>query len=105
VTLGFVVVVASGFFLFFQTAYFLHIGNSEGLFLAVALACILAARGERWWLAGVLGAFCWMTRATGAVLVTTLAVEAAQHLPLSCHVRNCCISRGACPARIAALAG
>ena len=23
-----------------------------------------AARGERWWLAGVLGAFCWMTRAT-----------------------------------------
>jgi hypothetical protein len=56
VTLGFVVVVASGFFLFFQTAYFLHIGNSEGLFLAVALACILAARGERWWLAGVLGA-------------------------------------------------
>ena len=66
------------FLLIFPTAYFLHIGYSEGLFLALALACILAARGERWWLAGVLGAFCWMTRATGAVLVPTLAVEAAQ---------------------------
>jgi hypothetical protein len=66
------------FLLIFPTAYFLHIGYSEGLFLALALACILAARSERWWLAGVLGAFCWMTRATGAVLVPTLAVEAAQ---------------------------
>ena len=66
------------FLLIFPTAYFLHIGYSEGLFLALALACILAARGERWWLAGVLGAFCWMTRATGAVLVPTLAVEATQ---------------------------
>src|SRR5439155_26051301 len=66
------------FLLIFPTAYFLHIGYSEGLFLALALACILAARGERWWLAGVLGAFCWMTRATGAVLVPALAVEAAQ---------------------------
>jgi hypothetical protein len=66
------------FLLIFPTAYFLHIGYSEGLFLALALACILAARGERWWLAGLLGAFCWMTRATGAVLVPTLAVEAAQ---------------------------
>lgn len=66
------------FLLIFPTAYFLHIGYNEGLFLALALACILAARAERWWLAGVLGAFCWMTRATGAVLVPTLAVEAAQ---------------------------
>jgi hypothetical protein len=66
------------FLLIFPTAYFLHIGYSEALFLALALACILAARSERWWLAGVLGAFCWMTRATGAVLVPTLAVEAAQ---------------------------
>jgi hypothetical protein len=66
------------FLLIFPTAYFLHIGYSEALFLALALACILAARSERWWLAGVLGAFCWMTRATGAVLIPTLAVEAAQ---------------------------
>jgi hypothetical protein len=66
------------FFLIFPTAYFLHVAYSESLFLALALACILAARGERWWWAGVLGAFCWMTRGVGAVLVPTLAIEAAQ---------------------------
>jgi hypothetical protein len=77
------------FLLIFPTAYFLHIGYSEGLFLALALACILAARGERWWLAGVLGALCWMTRATGAVLVPTLAVEAAQQY----WVRHRCCSQ------------
>jgi MFS family permease len=66
------------FFLIFPTAYFLHVGYSEGLFLALAFACILAARVERWWLAGVLGAFCWMTRGVGVVLVPALAVEATQ---------------------------
>jgi hypothetical protein len=66
------------FFLIFPTAYFLHVGYSEGLFLALAMASILAARIERWWLAGVIGAFCWMTRAPGAVLVPALAVEAGQ---------------------------
>ena len=65
------------FFLIFPTAYFLHIGYTESLFLAFALGSILAARLERWWLAGVLGALCWMTRATGIVLVPTLAIEAA----------------------------
>lgn len=65
------------FFLIFPTAYFLHIGYTEGLFLALALGCILAARTERWWLAGVVGMFCWMSRAPGAVLVPTLALEAA----------------------------
>jgi MFS family permease len=66
------------FFLIFPTAYFLHIGYSESLFLALALASILAARIERWWLAGLLGAFCWMTRGTGAILVPALAIEATQ---------------------------
>jgi len=66
------------FFLIFPTAYFLHVGYSESLFLALALGCILAARIQRWWLAGVLGALCWMTRAPGAVLVPALTVEAAQ---------------------------
>src|SRR6266487_7097363 len=32
------------FFLIFPTAYFLHVGYSESLFLALALACILVAR-------------------------------------------------------------
>ncbi len=66
------------FFLIFPTAYFFHVGYSESLFLALALGCILAARVERWWLAGLLGAFCCMTRAAGVVLIPTLAVEAAQ---------------------------
>ncbi len=66
------------FFLIFPTAYFLHIGYSESLFLAFALGSILAARVERWWVAGVLGALCWMTRAPGAVLVPALGVEALQ---------------------------
>ena len=66
------------FFLIFPTAYFLHVGYSESLFLALALACLLAARIQRWWWAGVLGAFCWMTRGVGAVLVPTLVVEATQ---------------------------
>jgi Mannosyltransferase (PIG-V) len=64
------------FFLIFPTAYFLHIGYSESLFLALSLGSLLAARTDRWWLAGVLGAFCWMTRATGLVLIPTLAAEA-----------------------------
>jgi len=66
------------FFLIFPTAYFLHVGYSESLFLAFALACILAARHESWCLAGFLGALCWMTRAPGAIIMPTLVVEAVQ---------------------------
>jgi len=66
------------FFLIFPTAYFLHVPYSESLFLALAFASILAARIDRWWLAGLLGALCWMSRAAGAILVPTLAVEVAQ---------------------------
>lgn len=66
------------FFLIFPTAYFLHVGYSESLFLALALASVLAARVDRWGLAGLLGAFCWLTRGAGAILVPTLAVEATQ---------------------------
>ncbi|MGB9179535.1 MAG: mannosyltransferase family protein, partial [Pyrinomonadaceae bacterium] len=65
------------FLLIFPTAYFLHIGYTESLFLTLALGCILAARKELWWLAGLLGALSCMTRATGLVLVPTLCVEAA----------------------------
>lgn len=63
-------------FLIFPTAFYLHIGYTESLFLAFAVGSIFAARRERWWLAGVLGAFSWMTRANGMLLLPTLAVEA-----------------------------
>jgi hypothetical protein len=64
------------FFLIFPTAYYLHIGYSESLFLALALGSILAALLRYWWLAGVLGALSWMTRPNGIILVPTLAIEA-----------------------------
>src|SRR5438132_6279337 len=67
---------ATWFFLIFPTACFLHIGYTESLFLALGLGSLMAARTERWWLAGGLGALAWMTRAPGAILVPTLAVEA-----------------------------
>jgi hypothetical protein len=64
------------FFLIFPTAYYLHIAYAESLFLALALGSILAAISGRWWLAGILGALSWMTRANGIVLLPTLAIEA-----------------------------
>ncbi len=67
---------ATWFFLIFPTAYFLHIGYTESLFLALGLGSLMAARTERWWLAGMLGGLAWMTRAPGAILFPTLAVEA-----------------------------
>ena len=65
------------FFLIFPTAYFLHIGYTEALFLAFLLASLLSARNDRWLLAGLFGALCWMTRPIGIVLLPTLAIEAA----------------------------
>jgi hypothetical protein len=64
------------FFLIFPTAFYLHIGYTESLFLAFALGSVYAARKERWWLAGILGALSWMTRANGIILLLTLVVEA-----------------------------
>lgn len=65
------------FFLIFPTAYFLHIGYTESLFLALAITSIWAARKQDWSLAGVTGALAWMTRANGSILVPALAMEAA----------------------------
>ncbi|OGO55888.1 MAG: hypothetical protein A2V85_11950 [Chloroflexi bacterium RBG_16_72_14] len=64
------------FFLIFPTAYFLHIGYAEALFMALALGSMLAARTDRWWWAGVLGALAALTRVNGVLLVPALAVEA-----------------------------
>jgi Mannosyltransferase (PIG-V) len=63
------------FLLIFPTAYFLHIGYTESLFLALAFGSIFAARTERWWVAGLLGGLSWMTRANGVVVLPTLVVE------------------------------
>jgi Mannosyltransferase (PIG-V) len=64
------------FLFIFPTSYFLHIGYTESLFLALALGGFISARTKRWWLAGVLSALACMTRGTGLVLLPALAFEA-----------------------------
>jgi Dolichyl-phosphate-mannose-protein mannosyltransferase len=67
---------AAGLLLVFPTAYFLHIGYTESLFLALSFASLWLARTNRWVAAGLLGALAALTRANGLVLVPALAVEA-----------------------------
>ena len=67
---------AAWFLLIFPTAYFLHIGYTESLFLALVLGSFLAARHDRWWLAGVLGGLAALTRLNGLLLVPALGTEA-----------------------------
>jgi Mannosyltransferase (PIG-V) len=62
--------------LVFPTAYFLHLGYTESLFLALAFGSMWLARTERWWLAGLLAALAALTRINGLVLAPALAVEA-----------------------------
>ncbi|MBA2380220.1 MAG: glycosyltransferase family 39 protein [Blastocatellia bacterium] len=63
------------FLLIFPTSYFLHIPYTEGLFLALSVGCIYAARKDRWLVAMILGILACMTRANGLVLVPALGVE------------------------------
>jgi hypothetical protein len=69
-------VLSAWFLLVFPTAYFLHIGYTESLFLALALGSLLMARRGRWWTAGLLGALATLARVNGLVLAPALAVEA-----------------------------
>ncbi len=59
----------------FPYAVFLFAGYSEALFLAFATTAWLAARRDRWWLAGLLGAGAATTRITGVALAAGLGVE------------------------------
>jgi hypothetical protein len=63
------------FLFIFPTSFFLHIGYTESLFLALILGCFLAARKERWALAGLLGAGACLTRVNGLILFPALATE------------------------------
>jgi hypothetical protein len=67
---------AAWFLLIFPTAYFLHIGYTEALFMALVLGSFLAARTDRWWLAGALGGLAALARINGLVLIPALAAEA-----------------------------
>jgi hypothetical protein len=64
------------YLLIFPTAYFLHIGYNESLFLACALGAFVAARRRCWWAAGLLGFFAALARINGVLLLPALAFEA-----------------------------
>lgn len=63
------------FLFIFPTSFFLHIAYTESLFLALTLGCFLAARKDRWALAGLLGAGACLTRVNGLILGPALATE------------------------------
>ncbi len=68
---------AAWFVLIFPTAYFLHIGYTESLFMALVLGSFLAGRTRHWWIAGLLGGLAALTRVNGLVLLPALGAEAA----------------------------
>ncbi|MEM2352146.1 MAG: hypothetical protein QXT26_07040 [Thermoproteota archaeon] len=59
----------------FPTAYFLCAVYTEGLFLALAVACLYYARLKKWALAGFLGILASLTRITGLALLPALLTE------------------------------
>lgn len=56
----------------FPTSYFFSLPLTESLFLFLTLGSFYAARRERWWLAGLCGAFASATRVTGVLLLPAL---------------------------------
>jgi hypothetical protein len=63
------------FLLIFPTGYFLHTDYTESLFSALVIGCFLAARRERWIVAGIVGACASLTHETGLLLALALATE------------------------------
>ncbi len=68
------------FMFIFPTAYFLHVGYTESLFLALVISSFLAARRDRWLAASILGAGASLTRMNGLLLLPALGVEALHRL-------------------------
>lgn len=59
----------------FPTAYFLHAGYTESLFIALTLASFYYGRTGRWALCGAFGMLAAATRITGILLVPALIIE------------------------------
>lgn len=62
------------FLALFPTAYYFSAVYSESLFLFLSVGCLLAARRDRWWIAGALGFFAALTRSHGILLVIPLVL-------------------------------
>ena len=58
---------------FFPTAFFFQAVYTESLFLVLAVGALLAARLDRWWVAGLLGALAALTRSYGVLLALPFA--------------------------------
>ncbi len=59
----------------FPTSFFSFAPYSESLFLMLSIASLYYMRGERWWLAGMIGACAAGTRILGVLLVIPFAIE------------------------------
>ena len=59
----------------FPSGFFLLAGYTKSLFLALALGTLLAARKQRWWLAGLMGALATMTRLQAVALALPVLWE------------------------------
>jgi Gpi18-like mannosyltransferase len=58
----------------FPASYFFSLAQTESLFLLLTVGCLYAAKRERWWLAGILGALASATRFVGVFLLIPLGV-------------------------------
>lgn len=58
----------------FPISYFFSLAQTESLFLLLTVSSLYAAKRERWWLAGVLGALSSATRFAGVFLLLPLCV-------------------------------
>ncbi|MFZ1219379.1 MAG: mannosyltransferase family protein [Chthoniobacterales bacterium] len=68
---------------FFPTSYFFSLPLTEALFLVLTVGSFYLAKQERWWLAGLVGAFASATRTAGVLLLPALAILYWQtHRPL-----------------------
>ena len=59
----------------FPMSFYLSAVYTEGLFLALAIACIYYARKQSWWIAGLCGGLAALCRSQGIMLVVPLAWE------------------------------
>jgi len=62
------------------SGFVLVLGYAEGLFLALAIGVLLAARRRRWWLAAALGLLAGLDRPGGFVVAVPIAIEGLRAL-------------------------